>query len=80
VILYHRERIEIIVSLVITIVIVAILITPIYILFYLTVSPQTGHSIVIIISVLLIFTLLFSGVLSLFTRAKRHEILAAAAA
>ncbi|TVY90127.1 hypothetical protein LAWI1_G005360, partial [Lachnellula willkommii] len=80
VILYHRERIEIIVSLIITIIIVAILITPIYILFYLTVGAQDNHSIAIIISVLLIFTLLFSGVLSLFTRAKRHEILAAAAA
>ncbi|TVY21064.1 hypothetical protein LARI1_G001244 [Lachnellula arida] len=80
VILYHRERIEIIVSLIITIIIVAILITPIYIFFYLTVGAQNNHSIAIIISVLLIFTLLFSGVLSLFTRAKRHEILAAAAA
>lgn len=68
------------VSLIITIVIVAILVVPIYILFDLTVGPQTGHSIAIIIGILLVFTLLFSGILSLFTRAKRHEILAAAAA
>ncbi|TVY85009.1 hypothetical protein LSUE1_G003434 [Lachnellula suecica] len=78
--LIQRERIELLVSLIITIVIVAILIVPIYILFFLTIGPQNGHSISIIISVLLVSTLLFSGVLSLFTRAKRHEILAAAAA
>ncbi|TVY43735.1 hypothetical protein LOCC1_G005188 [Lachnellula occidentalis] len=78
--LLQRERVELLVSLIITVIIVAILIIPIYLLFYLTVGTQTNHSMAIIISVLLIFTLLFSGVLSLFTRAKRHEILAAAAA
>jgi len=78
--LLQRERVELLVSLIITIVIAIILVLPIYLLFYLTMGPQDGHSIAIIIGVLLIFTLLFSGILSLFTRAKRHETLAAAAA
>jgi hypothetical protein len=39
-----------------------------------------SHATGVCIAILLVCTLLFSGVLSLFTRAKRHEILGAAAA
>ncbi|TVY46033.1 hypothetical protein LSUB1_G000184 [Lachnellula subtilissima] len=78
--LFSRARIDILVSLIILLVIVALLIGPVYILWQLTTSSQSVKSINLIIVVLLLFTLLFSGVLSLFTRAKRHEILAAAAA
>jgi len=69
--------------LIITFGIVALLIVPIYLL-YSMVRRTNGildhHAAAVCIGVLLVFTLLFSAVLSLFTRAKRHEILGAAAA
>jgi len=68
------------VSVIITAMILTLLIVPVYILWHLTRIPPSGTAIAIIIGVLLIFTLIFSGALSLFTRAKRHEILASAAA
>lgn len=61
-------------------VILVLLIVPVYLLWHLTDGPESKRSTAIIISVLLVFTLIFSGALSLFTRAKRHEILASAAA
>lgn len=80
---YTRERIDLLASLVITLGIVALLIVPIYLLYNL-VSHTNGtldrSATAVCIGVLLVFTLLFSAVLSLFTRAKRHEILGAAAA
>jgi len=60
-----------------------LLIVPTYTLFHLVnaaggqLSSREGS---VCIGVLLVFTLLFSAVLSLFTSAKRHEILGAAAA
>jgi hypothetical protein len=63
--------------------IVALLIMPIY-LRYNLVKDQDGkldsHATGVCIAILLVCTLLFTGVLSVFTRAKRHEILGAAAA
>jgi hypothetical protein len=63
--------------------ITALLIVPIYLLYSL-VKDEDGkldsHTTGICITILLVCTLLFSAVLSLFTRAKRHEILGAAAA
>lgn len=63
--------------------ITALLIVPIYLL-YSIVKDRDGklnsHLTAICIGILLVCTLLFSDVLSLFTRAKRHEILGAAAA
>lgn len=82
--------------------ILVLLILPIYVLYHLVEGmPQTARTTGLCIGVLLVFTLLFSACLSLFTRmfshaldnlgqlvlradlitgAKRHEILAAAAA
>jgi hypothetical protein len=60
--------------------ILALLILPVYILLKLTNGPQNNPSIGLIIALLLIFTLLFTAMLALFTQAKRHEILASAAA
>lgn len=60
--------------------ILALLIIPVYILWKLTSSASSAFNVGLIISVLLVFTLVFSIVLLLFTRAKRHEVLAAAAA
>jgi len=63
--------------------IAGLLIVPIYLLYNL-VKDQQGrldrHATAVCIAILLVCTLLFSGVLSLFTRAKRHGILGAAAA
>ncbi|KAE8443151.1 hypothetical protein EG329_002320 [Mollisiaceae sp. DMI_Dod_QoI] len=80
IILYSRTRINMVVSLIITTVILALLIIPVYLLWHLTRSGDFNTTTTaIIIGLLLVFTLIFSATLSLFTRAKRHEILAAAA-
>jgi len=74
-------------SLVITMVIVALLIIPIYLLYTLNKASSrsdeqsrdrdtTGTC----MGILLVFSLLFSAILSVFTSAKRHEVLGAAAA
>ncbi|CAG8955482.1 hypothetical protein HYFRA_00010349 [Hymenoscyphus fraxineus] len=86
--IYSRNRIEITVALIIMLTILALLVLPIYILSKLTGSEKadspdqtgTNKTISITIAILGVFTALFSIVLSLFTRAKRHEILASAAA
>lgn len=67
-------------SLVITIIVLALLVIPVYLLWHFTRVIPSGRDTGIIIGILLIFTLIFSGALSLLTRAKRHEILASAAA
>ena len=77
---YTRRRIERFVIAIIVTVILALLIIPIYLLYRLTNSVESPQSYTICIGILLIFTLSFSACLSLFTRAKRHEILAASAA
>lgn len=77
---FNRERIDIVVSCIITVTILALLIVPVYLLWKLTRRVASGPMVAIIIAVLLVFTLVFSAVLTLFTRAKRHEILASSAA
>ena len=57
-----------------------LLIVPVYIMYHLVTNLGNNRTDTICIGVLLVFTLAFSAVLSLFTRAKRHEILGAAAA
>ena len=62
-----------------TIIILFLLVLPVWLLFTISVtgsmaSSPTG------IGILVLFTLIFSNVLSFFTKAKRHEILAASAA
>jgi hypothetical protein len=59
-----------------------LLIIPIYVLWRLAGQLAKGQASAsaVTIGVLLVFTLIFSAVLSLFTRARRHEILGAAAA
>jgi hypothetical protein len=68
-------------------VIIALLIVPIYLLYSLVKASSKADEqsldqdrTATCIGILLVFTLLFSAILSLFTRAKRHEILGAAAA
>ena len=80
IILYSRSRIDFVVTLIITVMILALLVVPVYILWNLTRDFQSTRAVAIIIAVLLVSTLVFSAVLSLFTKAKRHEVLASAAA
>ena len=64
---------------IITTIVLALLMVPIWLLYRFSVdgtiaeSPDT-------IAVVLVFTLVFSGTLSAFTKARRHEIVAASAA
>jgi hypothetical protein len=60
--------------------ILVLLIVPIYVLYHLINDVRTEKAYAICMGVLVISTLACSAVLSLFTKAKRHEILAAAAA
>lgn len=82
---YSRDRIEKCAVGLITMMILALLVVPIYLLYHLVSNNISdgvldGKSNAICIGVLLVFTLAFSAMMSLFTRAKRHEILGAAAA
>ena len=76
---FSRSRINFFVTLVITFLILVLLVAPIGVLFYLSISAAGGAGDILIIGVLLICTLVFSCALSLFTKAKRHELLAASA-
>jgi UDP-N-acetylmuramyl pentapeptide phosphotransferase/UDP-N-acetylglucosamine-1-phosphate transferase len=69
------------------IVILALLVIPIYLLYSRVKAGSKSHDqrseqdgTATCMGILLVFTLLFSAILSVFTRAKRHEILGAAAA
>ncbi|KAF2460690.1 hypothetical protein BDY21DRAFT_336129 [Lineolata rhizophorae] len=72
--LYSKARIDTFARLVITILAVALLMVPVVVLFSTT---ETGG---LKIAIILLFTLFFSISLSLFTKAKRHEVFAATAA
>ncbi|TKA66353.1 hypothetical protein B0A49_08795 [Cryomyces minteri] len=72
--LYSKERIDILVRLIITIFAVALLMAPVVVLL----SAKESGTIKIV--VVLLFTLFFSAALSVFTKAKRHEVFAATAA
>jgi hypothetical protein len=83
---YTQSRIDLCASSLITLTIAGLLIIPIYLLYTLVKNSQEGgvaldrHATAVCIAILLVCTLLFSGVLTLFTRARRHEVLGAAAA
>ncbi|KAL8929051.1 MAG: hypothetical protein Q9208_001494 [Pyrenodesmia sp. 3 TL-2023] len=72
--LYSKKRVDLLVRLVLTIVTVALLMAPTAILFLV---PE--HAVVKLV-VIVVFTLLFSAALGIFTKAKRHEMFAATAA
>ncbi|KAF2236189.1 hypothetical protein EV356DRAFT_498626 [Viridothelium virens] len=77
---YDHERINNFASGIIIFAILTLLVVPIYVLYHLVADIGTSRSDAICIGVLLVFTLAFSAILSLFTRARRHEILGSAAA
>jgi hypothetical protein len=76
---YTRSRINVLVISIITMMILVLLVVPVYILYHLVNTKETARTDGICLGTLLVFTLAFSAVLSLFTKARRHEILGAAA-
>ncbi|KAF2682955.1 hypothetical protein K458DRAFT_369079 [Lentithecium fluviatile CBS 122367] len=79
---YSRQRINNFANTIITFMVLILLVVPIYVLYHLIndADNANGKVYAICMGILIISTLAFSAVLCLFTRAKRHEILAAAAA
>jgi hypothetical protein len=77
---FTRSRIDRFAVSIITIMILVLLVVPTFVLYHLVDSMGSHRTDSICIGTLLVFTLAFSAVLSLFTRARRHEILGAAAA
>lgn len=64
---------------IVTVLVLVLLMIPIWLLYKLSLAGtvKTAHDMV---GVVLVFTLVFSAVLTAFTKAKRHEIVAASAA
>ncbi|KAF2640119.1 hypothetical protein P280DRAFT_498897 [Massarina eburnea CBS 473.64] len=77
---YSHTQIARLANCIITCMVLILLVVPIYVLYHLINDIHTERAYAVCIGVLCVSTLAFSAVLSLFTRAKRHEILAAAAA
>lgn len=75
---YDRNRISSCVTMIITTIVLALLVVPIWLLYKFSVegtiatSPDT-------VAVVLVFTLVFSAAITGFTKARRHEIVAASA-
>ncbi|PQE09657.1 Peptidase C14 caspase domain protein [Rutstroemia sp. NJR-2017a BVV2] len=76
---YSKSRKDIFVTSLLVLVLLLLLILPVFLLYRLTEHHNFDITYTVSIGVLLIFTLMFSAVLSLFTQAKRHEIFGAAA-
>ncbi|KAL8745305.1 MAG: hypothetical protein Q9190_002539, partial [Brigantiaea leucoxantha] len=76
---FTRSRINAFVTLIITCIILLLLVVPIWLLYHTSVVLDTNKSNLVCMGILLVSTLIFSAVLSLFTKARRHEILAASA-
>ncbi|CAI6263224.1 unnamed protein product [Periconia digitata] len=79
-IFYTPSRIVKLTNCILTCIILVLLIVPIYVLYHMVHDIGTRNAYMTCIGTLLICTLAFSSILSLFTKARRHEILAAAAA
>ncbi|ORY09326.1 hypothetical protein BCR34DRAFT_568705 [Clohesyomyces aquaticus] len=77
---YTPSRIAKLTNCILTIIIITLLGLPIYLLYHMVHDVGTRNAYMSCIGTLLVFTLAFSSVLSVFTKARRHEILAAAAA
>lgn len=76
---YTRSRIDRMVLAIITSMILILMILPVYALYSLVDELGSRRANATYMGVLLVATLAFSAVLALFTRARRHEILGAAA-
>lgn len=78
-----KSRVELLVNMLILVMILMLLILPVYALYHVSsafyhINANTSNA--VCMGVLLVATLLFSAVLSLFTKARRHEVLGASAA
>ncbi|KAL8801499.1 MAG: hypothetical protein Q9182_004402 [Xanthomendoza sp. 2 TL-2023] len=81
IIYYTKRRIDRLVTLIIGCLMLLLLIVPTYALYRVTTNmPEPRATNATSIGILLVATLMFSAILSLFTKAKRHEILGASAA
>jgi hypothetical protein len=76
---YTRSRIDRLVLVIITCMLLILMVLPVYALYSLVDQLGTRKANATYMGVLLVATLAFSAVLALFTRARRHEILGAAA-
>ena len=72
--LYSKYRVDVLARLILTVVAVVLLMVPTAVLFLV---QEHG---ILKIMLIMIFTMLFSAALSVFTKAKRHEMFAATAA
>jgi hypothetical protein len=79
---YTKSRIDTLAAILITIMILVLLVVPVFLLYKLSLGsyPNNNTITATVIGVLIVSTLVFSAILSLFTRARRHEILGASAA
>ena len=78
-----KSRVDRLVSFLIMIMVLALLVVPVYALYHVGSSftqANANRSNAICMGIMLVSTLLFSAALALFTKAKRHELLGAAAA
>jgi hypothetical protein len=76
---YSKSRKDLFITTILCLVLLCLLVLPVFVLYRLTVANNLDVTYTSSIGVLLIFALVFSAVLSLFTQAKRHEIFGAAA-
>ena len=75
---YDRNRISTCVTMIITTIVLALLVVPIWLLYRFSIERTVATS-SDTIAVVLVFTLVFSAALTGFTKARRHEIVAASA-
>ncbi|KAK6851579.1 hypothetical protein PG995_011704 [Apiospora arundinis] len=76
---YSKVRKDCFNTTILCMVLISLLVLPIFVLYKLLNDHPNEKSYTVSIGVLLVFVLVFSAVLSLFTKARRHEIFAAAA-
>ncbi|KAF2028209.1 hypothetical protein EK21DRAFT_114124 [Setomelanomma holmii] len=77
---YTPSRINKLANSILPVLVLTLLVLPIYLLYHMVHDIRNDRAYSMCIGTLLVFTLAFSAILSLFTKAKRHEIFAAAAA
>jgi hypothetical protein len=77
---YSRSRVSLILALFNIGIILALLTIPVYVLLVIVNGAHVSLSVVRVDGVIMVFTLILTAVLTIFTQAKRHEILTSAGA
>lgn len=80
IVFFSPDRIAVAANLIIAMMLTLLFVAPISLLYYLSTSTSGLRRAVASIGVLMFFTLVFTALTSIFTRAKRHEVTGAAAA